>query len=64
MGYEWEFSVLYQYWPIFVRGATMTLQITFGAALLGLLLGLPAGIGKESWILPIRWVHQRVRDAS
>ncbi|MGH6792867.1 MAG: amino acid ABC transporter permease, partial [Methyloceanibacter sp.] len=56
MGYEWQFSVLLQYWPIFVRGAITTLQITFGSALLSLLLGLPAGIGKESWLLPVRWV--------
>lgn len=56
MGYEWQFSVLLQYWPIFVRGAITTLEITFGSALLSLLLGLPAGIGKESWFLPVRWV--------
>jgi polar amino acid transport system permease protein len=56
MEYKWQFHVLVGYWPIFVRGAIVTLQITLGAAALGVLIGLPTGIGKESKILPIRYV--------
>ncbi len=55
MGYEWNFQVILIYWPIFVRGAVMTLEITFGAALLALIIGLPAGIGKSARFLPVRW---------
>ncbi|PMR77219.1 amino acid ABC transporter permease [Billgrantia endophytica] len=56
MGYEWQFSVLYQYWPIFVRGAITTLEITLLSALLALVIGLPAGVGKEARMWPIRCV--------
>lgn len=48
MGYNWQFHLLIEYWPVFVRGAVVTLQITLGAALLGVLLGLPTGILRES----------------
>ncbi|CAH2603130.1 Amino acid ABC transporter permease [Rhodovastum atsumiense] len=48
MGYEWHFAELAKYWPIFVRGGLVTLQITIGSACLALAIGLPAGIAKES----------------
>lgn len=55
MGYEWQFASIIPYWPIFVRGGMATLQITFGAAILALAIGLPAGIGKGARFGPIRW---------
>lgn len=56
MAYDWQFQLLLQYWPVFVRGATVTLQITLGGALLGLIVGLVVGIGKGSRIRPLRWL--------
>lgn len=48
MGYNWQFGLLYQYWPVFLNGAILTLEITFGATLIGLLIGLPVGIMRSS----------------
>jgi polar amino acid transport system permease protein len=48
LNYNWQFHLLYQYWPVFVHGAVVTLQITFGATLLGLVIGFPVGIARQS----------------
>ena len=56
MAYQWHFEVLLPYWPVFVNGAIKTLELTLASAGLGIVFGLPAGIGRESKILPIRWL--------
>lgn len=56
MAYDWQFSLLLQYWPVFVRGAIVTLEITLGGALLGLVVGLIVGVSKGSRVAPIRWI--------
>lgn len=56
MAYEWHFEVLAPYWPVFVNGAVKTLELTFAAAGLGIVLGLPAAIGRESRIGPVRYL--------
>lgn len=56
MGYDWQFANLLQYWPIFVRGAVLTLQLTFGATVLALAIGLPIGIAREAGAAPLRWL--------
>ncbi|MEI2416382.1 amino acid ABC transporter permease [Orrella sp. JC864] len=48
MGYNWQFHIIAEYWPVFMRGAIVTLQITLGATLLGVLIGLPMGILREA----------------
>ncbi len=53
MGYSWQFHVILQYWPVFVRGAMITLQITLISAALGMIIGVPVGIAREAratWI--------------
>ncbi|WP_178106655.1 amino acid ABC transporter permease [Pseudomonas mangiferae] len=56
-GYEWQFHIILDYWPIFVRGAWTTLKLTFASTLLGLVIGLPAGILRQS---KIRWLRAPV----
>ncbi len=56
MTYEWKFQLIYMYWPIFLRGAVMTLYITFWSSILALIIGLPAGIGKSARFFAFRWV--------
>ena len=56
MAYSWHFEVLAPYWLVFVYGAIKTLELTFASAALGILFGLPAGVGRESRFLPVRWV--------
>ncbi len=48
MGYQWQFAIILEYWPIFARGAITTLQITLSSAAIGLAIGLIVGIVKES----------------
>jgi polar amino acid transport system permease protein len=54
--YVWHFESILPYWAVFLNGALKTLQLTFGAAGLGIIIGLPAGLGRESQIAPIRWL--------
>ena len=41
MGYDWQFADIVQYWPIFVRGGIVTVELTVGALVLALVIGLP-----------------------
>jgi len=53
MGYSWQFHVISQYWPVFLRGAMVTLQITLISAAIGLVIGVPLGVAREAqskWI--------------
>ena len=56
MAYTWHFEVLVPYWPVFVNGAIVTMELTFVSAALGTVIGLPAAIGRESQLIPIRWL--------
>lgn len=56
MLYVWHFEQILPYWNVFLNGALKTLQLTFGAAALGIVFGLPAGLGRESRIAPLRWL--------
>ena len=56
MGYNWQFHIIADYWPVFARGAIVTLQITFLAALLGLAIGLPFGVMRESRSRTMRFI--------
>jgi polar amino acid transport system permease protein len=40
MGYDFDFSVIGQYWPLFLKGALMTIRITGLATLLGISVGI------------------------
>jgi polar amino acid transport system permease protein len=56
MGYNWQFHIIGDYWPVFFHGAIVTLEITFASILLGLVLGLPTGIARMArrplWRIP------------
>ncbi|EJN10314.1 amino acid ABC transporter permease [Herbaspirillum sp. YR522] len=56
MEYNWQFHLLSQYWPVFVNGALVTLQITFTATVIGLVIGLPVGIARQSDTGVLRWI--------
>lgn len=40
MGYDFNFSVIFQYWDLFLKGALMTIRITALATVLGILVGM------------------------
>ncbi|TYT74436.1 amino acid ABC transporter permease [Desulfobotulus mexicanus] len=45
---ELDFSLLWQHRMFMVKGAVVTIQLTFGAIILGFILGCVAGIGRVS----------------
>jgi polar amino acid transport system permease protein len=48
MHYEWDFTFLLRYTPLFWHGILVTLAYTAGTILLGLMIGLVIGIGRLS----------------
>ena len=53
MHYQWDFSFLLTSWPLLLVGLANTLQLAAGSLLVGLLIGLVAGLGRSSasWLL-------------
>jgi len=47
-GYDFDWSVVIKYFPVLLRGLKMTLFISFLATLLGISIGLLAGLGRVS----------------
>ncbi|MBR5458702.1 MAG: ABC transporter permease subunit, partial [Burkholderiaceae bacterium] len=39
-------DVLAEYWPLFVEGATMTIQLTIGCVVCGVMLGMLLGMAR------------------
>ena len=54
MRYQLEFSSLLAYWPNFLAGAWMTIQFTFIATVLGLIIGIIGAIMRGS---PSLWMR-------
>ncbi|MBI3708442.1 MAG: amino acid ABC transporter permease [Proteobacteria bacterium] len=54
MGYTWHFNVIWDYRIVFVRGATITAQLTVGSLLIGVLLGLILGMMRSSHLKLLR----------
>jgi len=52
--YQLEFSSLLAYWPNFLAGAWMTIQFTFIATVLGLIIGIIGAIMRGS---PSFWMR-------
>lgn len=46
--YTWQFGIVWSYKEIFVRGALLTLYLTFLSMVFGLALGLIFGLGRNS----------------
>jgi polar amino acid transport system permease protein len=53
MRYEFDFDSLRDYWPSFLHGALMTLQMTLVATVLGLAIGVVLAIGRRG---RSRWI--------
>jgi polar amino acid transport system permease protein len=56
--YQWDFSFLWAYRWLFVNGTVVTLLFTIGIVVLGLAVGLLAGLARLSRFAPLRWVAQ------
>lgn len=52
--FRWD--ALEKYLPYFLEGMVMTIEITVISVLLGTIIGLFAGMGRLSSVLPLRWL--------
>ncbi len=48
MGYQFDFAALLPYWPDFLSGAWVTLQLTVGAVVFGMVIGVICAIARRS----------------
>lgn len=53
--YTWHFEVAWEYRQVFVRGALVTAQLSIGALVMGIVLGLLVGIGRNSKYRLVSW---------
>lgn len=56
MGYEFDFQSVLSYWPLFLSGAWITLQMAFWATLAGFALGLGCAIARNGGPVWLRHV--------
>ena len=56
MGFDLDFSFLSDYWPQFLQGALVTVELSLFATVFGFLLGLVCAIASTSRLAPLRWL--------
>jgi polar amino acid transport system permease protein len=56
--YQWDFSFIWSYRWLLVNGTVVTLLFTVGIVVLGLAVGLFAGLLRLSRLAPLRWLAQ------
>ena len=54
--YTWHFDVVWGYRALFLKGTAVTIGLTFGIVILGLLIGLVAGLAQLSRFAALRWI--------
>lgn len=54
--YNWDFGILWSYRWLFINGTMVTILLTLGVIILGLLLGLVAGMAQLSRFRAVRWI--------
>ncbi len=54
MSYKFEFSSVLAFWPDFLHGAWLTVQLSFAATLLGFVLGTLCAVGRRSRVAWLR----------
>lgn len=56
MNYTFQFGPVFDAWPLLLHGTWMTVQLSFMAMLLGLLLAVVCAWGKTAGPAPLRWL--------
>lgn len=54
--YTWDFDILWSYRWLFINGTIVTVLLTLGVIILGLVLGLIAGLAQLSRFRIVRWI--------
>ncbi|NYT59178.1 amino acid ABC transporter permease [Alcaligenaceae bacterium] len=56
MNYTFQFGPVFEAWPLLLQGTWMTIQLSFMAMLLGLLVAVFCAWGKTAGPAPLRWL--------
>ena len=56
--YEWDFYFIWGYRWLFLQGLGVTIAFTVGIVLIGLVVGLMAGLGRLAPYAIVRWIAQ------
>ncbi|NYT44648.1 amino acid ABC transporter permease [Alcaligenaceae bacterium] len=56
MNYSFQFGPVFDAWPLLLHGTWMTIQLSFLAMLLGLLVAIVCAWGKTAGPAPVRWL--------
>ncbi|WP_145135402.1 amino acid ABC transporter permease [Roseomonas gilardii] len=56
--YEWDFYFIWGYRWLFLQGLGVTIAFTIGIVLIGLVVGLMAGLGRLAPYAIVRWIAQ------
>ena len=56
MNYSFQFGPVFDAWPLLLHGTWMTIQLSFLAMLLGLMVAILCAWGKTSGPAPLRWL--------
>lgn len=56
--YEWDFYFIWGYRWLFLQGLGVTIAFTVGIVLIGLVVGLVAGLGRLAPYALVRWIAQ------
>ncbi|MBF6617083.1 amino acid ABC transporter permease [Pollutimonas thiosulfatoxidans] len=56
MNYSFQFGPVFDAWPLLLHGTWMTIQLSFLAMLLGLMVAILCAWGKTSGPAPVRWL--------
>lgn len=54
--YQWDFNALWTYRYILLNGLGVTVAFTVGIVLLGLVIGMAAGLARLARFAPLRWL--------
>ncbi|MBA3324542.1 MAG: amino acid ABC transporter permease [Rhodobacteraceae bacterium] len=56
MGYQFNFAPVFAYADLLLAGAWVTIQLSFGAMVLGTIVAITCAIGKTAGPRPVRWL--------
>ena len=55
MNYQFQFADVFAAWPLLLKGTWITIQLSFSAMLLGLVVAIVCAWAKTSGPVPVRW---------
>ncbi|MCW2243083.1 ABC transporter permease subunit [Azospirillum canadense] len=56
MNYKFDFDAVLASWDYLLEGAWLTVQLSFGAMAIGLVVAILCALGKTSGPKPVRWL--------